>query len=538
VSASSVSPQRPSDAPSARWRQDRRRRWPRPRAPERPWQVAVCAVALLAISAGLRTRAIDAPFWADEGISQGIASHSLGGVIDALRQDGSPPLYYLLLHGWMRAFGESEASLHALSLLFALAFVPAALWAGWRLFGPRAGLAAATLAAVNPYLSGYAQEARMYTLLSLLGLIAAAAFVLAFVHRERRAVAIFGLTLSLMAYTHNWGLFFGASAAIALAALVRRAPERGAILKDGGLAFGVAAVLYLPWLPILIGQAIQTGAPWASRPSVAAPLQVANGLLGGAGPAVALVAGAVVGLAALARDADRRPSRSALVLLALAAGTLALGWTASQISPAWSTRYLGTVLGALLLVVSAGLVRGGRVGLAALAVAVALSVPIPSPTALTNKSNADVVATELGSRLNPGDHVLSMQPEQIPLLRYYLPAGLRYADPRGPVADPRVMDWRNALEDLRGARPGPNLAALLRAVPPGGHVLFVAPVTEYRRDWRAPWTELVRRRAAQWGALLDSTPDLRQVGVAPRFYRAALTVGLHAVLYRRSAGRA
>jgi mannosyltransferase len=291
--------------------------------------VAALVLALVAASAVLRTRAIDAPLWADEGISQGIASHSAGGLLDALRKDGSPPLYYLLLHGWMRAFGDGEAALHALSLVFALAFVPAALWAGWAIFGRGAGLAAAALAAVNPYLSSYAQEARMYTLLSLLGLVAAATFVKAFVDRDRRAVPAFALTLALMAYTHNWALFLGAGAALVLTGLAREAPDRRALVRDGALAFGGAAVLYLPWVPTLVGQALETGAPWASPPTVAAPLELARGLFGGPGPAIALVVAAAVAI--------RARLRAAVVLLAVAAATLALAWLASQISPACAT---------------------------------------------------------------------------------------------------------------------------------------------------------------------------------------------------------
>ena len=42
--------------------------------------------------------------------------------------DGSPPLYYLLLHGWMAIFGETEAATRALSLVFALVAVPVAYW--------------------------------------------------------------------------------------------------------------------------------------------------------------------------------------------------------------------------------------------------------------------------------------------------------------------------------------------------------------------------------------------------------------------------
>jgi hypothetical protein len=194
------------------------------------------------------------------------------------------------------------------------------------------------------------------------------------------------------------------------------------------------------------------------------------------------------------------------------------------------------VLGTLLLAAAAGLVNAGRAGLIVLALVAALWIPVPSPTELTNKSNADVLATALGGRLRAGDHVFSMQPEQVPLLRYYLPAGLHYADPRGPVADPRVMDWRNALTNLRRSRPAPTAAALLRRVPPGARLLFVAPVTDRRDDWRARWTRLVRRRGAQWGALLQADPRLRQIAAAPAFYRAALTVGLRAVLYVRVGG--
>jgi mannosyltransferase len=506
------------------------------RAPERWWEVGAYLLVLVAVSAVLRTQAIDAPLWADEGISEGISSKSLSGLLEALRKDGSPPLYYLLLHAWLRAFGDAETSLHALSLVFALACVPAALWAGWITFGRRAGLVAATLAAVNPYLSAYAQEARMYTLVSLIGIVVAATFVQAFIRRDRRAVPVFGVALALLAYTHNWGLFFGAAAAGVLALIAIRAPDRRELVRDGSLAFGGAAVLYLPWLPTFVGQAMDTGAPWATRPGVPALLQVATGLFGGPGPAVALIGAAGVGIVALLRGTDRGGARSILALLGLAAGTLALAWLASQISPAWTGRYFAAVLGALLLAAAAGSVHAGRLGLLALALVIAFWVPAASPTALTNKSNADVLATALAPRLRAGDYVLSLQPEQVPLLRYYLPAGLRYADPRGPVADPRVMDWRHALADLRTSRPAPILAALLRRIPAGGQLLFVAPVTEERRDWRAPWTQLVRRRAAQWGALLEADPGLRPIATAPTFYRTSLTVGLHAVLYRKLAG--
>ena len=59
------------------------------------------------------------------------------------------------------------------------------------------------------------------------------------------------------------------------------------------------------------------------------------------------------------------------------------------------------------------------------------------------------------------------------------------------------------------------------------------PLTEGVENWRAPWTQLVRRRSAQWGAILAGDTTLEQVQVAPQFYRGASTVGNSAVLYEK-----
>ncbi len=115
----------------------------------RAWtRVPVGLTGLLALSALVRTRELGVGLWLDEGLSIGIAGRPLADIPGVLRQDGSPPLYYLLLHGWMELVGSSEAATHALSLLFALLAVPVAFWAGRLLFGERAGWVAALLTAL------------------------------------------------------------------------------------------------------------------------------------------------------------------------------------------------------------------------------------------------------------------------------------------------------------------------------------------------------------------------------------------------------
>jgi mannosyltransferase len=211
--------------------------------------------ALLAVSVLLRTTELGAGFWIDEGLSVGIADRPLDDIPGVLRQDGSPPLYYLLLHFWLAIAGRSEESVHGLSVLFAALCVPVAFWAGWTLFGRRTAWIAALLTAVNPFITQYAQEGRMYALVTLLGMVSMTCWLQAFTadaDAVRRGPAIgFAVALAAMLYTHNWALFFGAATGVAWLVLLWRArgEERRRLLRTGLLAYGGVVVLYAPWLP-------------------------------------------------------------------------------------------------------------------------------------------------------------------------------------------------------------------------------------------------------------------------------------------------
>ena len=171
---------------------------------------------LVGLSLALRTQAIHARFWIDEGLSVGISSHPLADIPGVLRKDGSPPLYYLILKLWMSVFGSGEADTHALSVAFAIFTVPAAWLGGRALFGDRAAWIAALLAAINPFLTYYSQETRMYALVALLSTIVTATFVVTFVQGKRAWLPVFSVSLALIAYAHNWGLFLAVGTVAAL----------------------------------------------------------------------------------------------------------------------------------------------------------------------------------------------------------------------------------------------------------------------------------------------------------------------------------
>jgi hypothetical protein len=111
----------------------------------------------------------------------------------------------------------------------------------------------------------------------------------------------------------------------------------------------------------------------------------------------------------------------------------------------------------------------------------------------------------------------------------------RFASPIGLAKHDRVMDGTDAYDKLKAATPAKNLAPLLANLPPGGRVLFVYPVTSRADDWDAPWTELVRRRGAQWGAALAADKQFKLIGAVPPNYRRATRIGVRGIVYEKKA---
>ena len=102
--------------------------------------------------------------------------------------------------------------------------------------------------------------------------------------------------------------------------------------------------------------------------------------------------------------------------------------------------------------IAGGLAHAGRLGLVG---ALLVALIWAADGAPTHKSNVRAIAEEIAPSLHPGDLVVSTQPEQIPVLDYYLPDGLRYATLWGPVDDVGVTDWRDGVR-AAARRPAPS----------------------------------------------------------------------------------
>ncbi len=136
-------------------------------------------------------------FWRDEAFSYFMAKKNLWDIMVYSARDFSPPLYHLVLHFWIKAFGSSEIAVRSLSFFFYWATVYAVSHYLNDIFKMKLkkALLYTLLVAANPLLIYYAFEARMYTMLAFFS-------VLSFYFLYRKNSKLYLLTAILGLYTH------------------------------------------------------------------------------------------------------------------------------------------------------------------------------------------------------------------------------------------------------------------------------------------------------------------------------------------------
>ena len=119
--------------------------------------ILVAATALRLVRLGYQSE------WNDEALSAVIAGGTTRQVLTNQFQSLHPPGYYLVLHFWRSAFGDSDFVLRLPSALMGVASVLGLYILGSALFGSEAGLWAAAITATMPFHLYYSQEMRMYS---------------------------------------------------------------------------------------------------------------------------------------------------------------------------------------------------------------------------------------------------------------------------------------------------------------------------------------------------------------------------------------
>ncbi len=113
-----------------------------------------------------------------------------------------PPLFYVLMHFWMRCWGSSIVATRSLAAVLSLLVFPAMYWLCRELFeSPAVAWIAIALLAISPIHMVYAQEAREYSLLTALTLFSSAALLAAMRLNQWQNWVLYGATLILAFYT-------------------------------------------------------------------------------------------------------------------------------------------------------------------------------------------------------------------------------------------------------------------------------------------------------------------------------------------------
>ncbi len=295
-----------------------RRLWP---ASSETWIV----VGLVVLAAVLRFATLSSQsYWLDE--SQ--AAHELGLSFGAMLRawnaaEWNPPLYLIVAWPWARVFGTGEVGLRSLSAILGVGLVPLMYLAGRELVSGRAGVIAAALAAVNPFMIDYSREAREYMLLVVLCTASLLFFARAWRRRSSRELAWWAVFSALAVLTQYFAGFLVAAEGLLL---VYRLRSRASLV-----ALGAQAVVLAPLIPHVIPRLTEKAAfitdqglgtriqqvpvAFALNTLFKSP-QVSYGLIGAAALAAIVIALLVIG-------ADERELRGA-GLAALLAGSVLL----------------------------------------------------------------------------------------------------------------------------------------------------------------------------------------------------------------------
>jgi hypothetical protein len=294
----------------------------------------------------------------DEGLTYVYSERPLAEMLEIVTVTSPhPPLYYALMHGWLALAGGTEYALRFPSVIVGVLLVAAVASLGRLVLDSRLGVVAAFLAAVNAYQIFYAQDARSYPLITLLGVLSTVCLWRALRGTGWRAWLGYAALITLAAYTHYYFfLVVGFQAAfVAWQAWQRRR------FPWPFVAVGAAvALLYLPW--IVLSWGLLTSYRGAGeRPdllaAMARPLLAFSGGQLLASPVTWLNGLSMafwLGLGAVGLWRTRRPA-GLLVCLYLAT-PLVLVYLASRFKRIFDERYLILASPAYLLLVGFGLV--------------------------------------------------------------------------------------------------------------------------------------------------------------------------------------
>lgn len=187
-------------------------------------------------------------YWYDEAQAAHELGLSFGAMVSSMiSHESNPPLYFVLGWVWAKLFGTGAVGLRSLSAIAGVVVIWLTYLCGRELVSERAGLVAAALAAVSPFMIWYSQEAREYMLLAAFSGASVLFFARALHRGAARDLALWALFSALAILTYSFAGFLIAPEAVILLYALRR--------RDTVLSVAVVAVVQAALLPLILGHA-------------------------------------------------------------------------------------------------------------------------------------------------------------------------------------------------------------------------------------------------------------------------------------------
>jgi 4-amino-4-deoxy-L-arabinose transferase-like glycosyltransferase len=206
------------------------------------------------LACGLRWYHLTADsLWMDELFSVWLAKQSFTQFWQVMSHENHPPLYYLMLSGWIKLFGSSAFAIRSLSAVCGVAMVPVLFVACKRLYDIQTAYYVAALAAVLPPFVRYSQEARMYAPVALFATIALIGALLYLQTPTKKYGLLFALGMTLALYTHYFSVFLWAMLVILISGEIWLRKGLKAV-GPWSLFCALPLLAYLPWLSVFARQ--------------------------------------------------------------------------------------------------------------------------------------------------------------------------------------------------------------------------------------------------------------------------------------------
>lgn len=318
---------------------------------------APLVIAISIIPVALSFFLINASIRLDEAQSLWQVSRDVGGILMVVAGDVHVPLYHVLLHYWLVAFGNSVPVARLLSLLFYVLSIPAVYALGKRAYSVRVGIVAALLYSISPFMNWYGNEIRMYTLFAFLTILNQYFFLRLWKDRPvtRSSWLGYGFTALLGVFSHYF--FFLNLFAQAVFFLSRKSlfPE-GSLRRFLSIAVLIATA-FAPWITYeFIRGVVAFQAPILPHPSTVDLFATfSEFFFGFQGDAINTVflslwpVAAAIAVIGMTRSRGLTPQTEYLILtLLIAFGTAFIG--SYILTPVYVSRYLIFTIPALYLV--------------------------------------------------------------------------------------------------------------------------------------------------------------------------------------------